>query len=271
MDAITVMVGHTPWQQQHGEALASGIRKAGGFNVIRVANGEQVRTDFVACWGWHRGAGFRKQGRQVLIMERGYLGDRFSWTSLGWNGLNGRAKFPKIDDSSRFDRLFGPLVPWHAGGAYALLIGQVPGDASLGGLDLSHWYLYTAHLAREKYGLPVRFRPHPRAVDRGIAKDVPGCATIYGSLTDALANAAVCITYNSNAGVDAVVNGCPSVVFDEGGMARPVAARTIGEIYVPDREQWAARLAWCQWSIPEIESGEAWRAVYAALHEKAAA
>ena len=34
-------------------------------------------------------------------MERAYISDRFTWTSLGFDGLNGRAKFPQINDARR--------------------------------------------------------------------------------------------------------------------------------------------------------------------------
>jgi len=73
-------------------------------------------------------------GRDVLVMERGYIGDRTHWTSLGWNGLNGRARVPlaPADGGARFERNYSRLMhPYNPAGHYALIIGQVPGDASL--------------------------------------------------------------------------------------------------------------------------------------------
>ena len=51
--------------------------------------------------------------------------------------------------------------------------------------------------------------------------------------------------------------GRDSVVFDSGGMAYPVAARRLGDSSALDIQKWAYDLAWKQWSLAEIESGEA--------------
>src|ERR1043165_6830238 len=118
---LTVICGTAPWQQAHGNALAEGAQRC-GVKVIRQSRGTVVRTEAVACWSWHIGKGLRESGKDVLVMERGYLGDRFVWTSLGWNGLNNRAQWPVIDDVSRFKTHFGHLMkPWKTGGDYVLL------------------------------------------------------------------------------------------------------------------------------------------------------
>lgn len=78
-------------------ALAEGLRRHGISDL-----GQNV----VVCWGWHTGRGYRAQGRDVLVFERGYIGDRFKWTSIAWNGLNGRGTFPDYPDDggARFRR-----------------------------------------------------------------------------------------------------------------------------------------------------------------------
>jgi hypothetical protein len=249
-------------QRSHAHALADGLARHGIKVEIRRDPGHSPPpTKHVACWGWRMGQRLRKVGAEVLVMERGYLGDRFAWTSLGWNGLNGRATFYAKDDPSRFGAHFGPMRQWKLGGKYVLLIGQVPGDQSLGGMDLSFWYARSATQAAKAYGLPVRFRPHPMAVSRGIRQVVKGAETIGGDLEEALSAAAICITFNSNTGVDAVLAGVPTIAADRGTMAYEVTARTIGERFVPDREQWASRLAWCQWTIDEIATGLAWEVI----------
>jgi hypothetical protein len=253
-------------QQRHAAAMAEGLKRHGIDATIQrspLMAGARVAV----CWGWRMGQQLRRAGRDVLVMERGYLGDRFSWTSLGWNGLNGRAKFVTPDDGGeRFRRHFA-LKPWRTGGEYALIAGQVPGDMSLSGRDLAPWYAEAAQQARA-YGLPVRFRQHPEAERLGHrANSVPGASAAAGSLADALAAAAVLITFNSNTSVDAVVAGVPTVTADQGAMAWRVSGHTVGDRATPDREAWAARLAWCQWSMDEIRDGRAWEVVGAKLRE----
>lgn len=192
-------------------------------------------------------------------MERGYLGDRFQWYSMGWNGLNGHAEWPAaIDDGSRFRQYHAALMkPWRepGSGSYVLLAGQVPGDQSLDGHDLTRWYSNTALLASQRYGLPVRFREHPVALERGYKRSPHYTEPIGGTLAEALAGAEVCITYNSNTGVEAVLAGVPTVVENRGAMAWPVAGHRVGDRVTPDREAWAHALAWKQWRLEEIARG----------------
>lgn len=113
-----------------------------GIPTVRVAHSSLAQTDIVACWGWRNAKQHHDAGRRVLVMERGYIGDRTAWTSLGWNGLNGRATFPEVDDDGeRFMRHFPEaLQPEKPDGDYVLLIGQVPGDASIEGHNMERWY-----------------------------------------------------------------------------------------------------------------------------------
>lgn len=254
-------------QRSHAAAMAEGLKRHGIDAPIQRSH-ERISAGVVVCWGWRMGLLMQRAARDVLVMERGYLGDRFAWTSLGWNGLNGRARFVTPEDGgARFRRQFR-LAPWRAGGDYVLIAGQVPGDMALGGRDLAPWYAEAARDAARAYGLPVRFRPHPEAARLGRRPPaVPGASAATGTLAEALAAAAVLVTWNSNTAVDAVVAGVPAVAAERGSMAWPVAGHAIGDRVTPDREDWAARLAWCQWSLDEIRDGRAWEVVSTKLRE----
>jgi hypothetical protein len=242
--------------------MAEGLRRHGVEAELFRSLGAVKEADFVVTWGWRKGKTYRASGRQVLVMERGYLGDRFAWTSLGWNGLNGRATWADDSDKSseRFDKNFGHLVkPWRTDGkGYALIIGQVPGDMSLDGIDMAGWYL-TAAKTLEVRGYEVKFRPHPIAEQRGLVGATLAKYRLGGSLEEALAGAAVVASMNSNTGVDAALAGVPTIVCDQGAMAWSVAAHGLdAEIVTPDRADWCRRLAWKQFTLDEISSGEAW-------------
>jgi len=193
-------------------------------------------------------------GGDYLVAERGYMGDRMKWTSLGFNGLNGRAEF-HVDakDSLRFQQYhFEKLHPWKDDGDYILIMGQVHGDASIDGVDIHQWA--SSIVNRYKFDCPVYFRPHP--LSRHVA---PECLnTRNGKLRTALAGARAVITYNSNSGVDAVLAGVPTVATDRGSMVWDVSSRTAALFKTPNRTQWAAELAWCQWLPEEIKNGDAW-------------
>jgi hypothetical protein len=254
-----------PHQVEFANALREGLNRHGVMADI-VAWPRHAAAERVACWGWAIGAQLYEAGKDVLVGERGYIGDRTHWTSLGWNGLNGRAVRPPAGDKSRFWDNFGALMrPESTEGSYALLVGQVAGDASLGALDVQRWYAETAKAAQHTFHMPVKFRPHPEAQARGEALQVAGAKTIKGSLEDALSDAAVVITYNSNAGVDAVLAGKTVYAFDEGSMAWDVAAHSLDGAPVAYRDEWAAKVAWSQFANSELRSGLAWEHIRQAM------
>lgn len=266
MDALTIIRSPTARHQcAHADSLQEGLKRHGVKATQQMRGAVAVGTKYVACWGWRIGAAYRAAGHEVLVMERGYMGDRFAWTSLGWNGLNGRAEFHVREDASRFEQHFAHLLqPWNPAGSYVLLIGQTPNDAALAGRDLSDWYAEQAAEARRVYGLPVRFRPHPLAWSRGHRREVPGTVLAPdGDLASEIAGAALVVTYNSNTGVESMLAGKPTVTADAGAMAWPVAARSIvaATTSEPPRRPWAEELAWCQFTLDEIRSGFAWECV----------
>lgn len=149
------------------------------------------------------------------------------------------------------------MQPWKTGGDYVLIMGQVPGDASLQGRDMMPWYEQAARASAEKYGIPVQFRPHPLAARKGHMQSLKNAALSTGELSEALSGAAVVVTFNSNSAVDSVLAGVPTVAVDQGSMAWDVAGHEVGDCVTPSRDAWASRLAWCQWSLEEIRSGAA--------------
>jgi hypothetical protein len=256
-----------PHQASWGGAFGEGLKRHGWF----VTHAPVPQScDLLVMWGVRQQpwiTGQKAVGGEVCILERGYLADRFAWTSVSFGGgLNGRGTFRGLHhDGSRWERHFAHLMrPWRKWiwptAGYALLIGQVPGDNSLRGVDIDAWYRATAAEAARK-GSPVRFRPHPMALQRGILRGVDGVPTLGGSLEDALAGADVVLTFNSNTAVESVLAGVPTVAFDEGSMAWPVTGHAVGEIITPDRTPWTHWLAWCQWTMDEMRSGDCWAAV----------
>lgn len=254
-------------QQAWADAFATGLRRHGWTTEIRQG---AAGCDLLVTWGVRRELAIaeqRRAGGAICVLERGYVGDRFHWTSVSFGGrLNGRATFRgPFDDRSRWDRLFAAeMRPWsrRRSTRAALVIGQVPTDAAVIGSGFSEWLGESARLLVEA-GWLVRYRPHPGA-PRWKPNGLPREAVVVSPdqpLDEALAAADLCVTWNSNSGVVAALRGVPVVAGDEGSMAWAVATHDVGEAVIrPDRTAWASRLAWCQWSADEMRSGEAWAA-----------
>ena len=151
-------------------ALIEGLRRHG----LEPRYSPVIRddVDVVVCWGWRRGQKYRKRGHHVLMLERGYVGDRMAWLSLGWDGLNGRARFPVVDDGGeRWRRYFGGMLqPWRDGGDFIVLMGQVASDAAVGSCDIQAWYLEaSARLRSSSENTRAGLRPRSPRNDKRYA------------------------------------------------------------------------------------------------------
>lgn len=271
MKSAYVVARGSGHQVDWGTAFSDGLRRHGWsvtMNADWPSSSGTMTHDLLVLWGVRRSDVIERQkadGGQICVLERGYVGDRFRWTSVSFGGgLNGRATFRGVrNEPTRFDGNFGHIMqPWRNQDGYALIIGQVPGDMSLAGCggNLSNWYDETAEALKAK-GYDVRFRAHPLA-GRGGPPKMPNIRSVDGTLEQALAGASMCFTWNSNTAVESVLAGIPTMTADRGSMAWNVTSHSpADEPVTPDRAYWANRLAWCQWTLEEMASGECWEAV----------
>ncbi len=222
---------------------------------------EYQQSDLAVFWGHKERNIIAHQiaaGKHYLVMERGYMGDRFVWTSLGFDGLNGRAKFPKIDDGlKRWNKHFSQhLKPWKKPeGKIAVIMGQVRGDEAVRHIDFQQWVLDMKDLL-DLAGFSAMFRPHPGEP----CYRPPKLKLINGSLNEALWVADLAVTYNSNSGVDSVLAGVPTYAADFGSMVKELSEPVL-QPSRPDRTAWQKKMAYTQWLPEEINRGDAWDAL----------
>lgn len=241
------------------EALIAAAEKHG----IRITRASPQFLDkrqlpaVTAVWGWRARTRNLVKHSDVLVFELGYIGSRSQHISLGWNGLNGHAEHAEYPDDGgvRFREHGGYVKPWKEGGDYILILGQVVRDASLIGFPGESWYAEIAKRARERYGKPVYFRPHPNVIKRGGYAKVDGLKNLDGTLDEALEGALFTIAYNSNSCLDSIMSGVPCYAGNKGTMAWDLCSHDINEIVRPDREKRLHQIAWTQWTREEIAEG----------------
>lgn len=218
-------------------------------------------SDLAVIWGVRFPQiieGQKKNNADYLVIERGYFRNRLRYCALGYNGLNGYAEF-YVDNSpsDRWEKHGVQVKPWKEEGEYILLMGQIGGDQSVKHCNINKWYQEMISKIKEITDIPIYFRPHPNGRKK---VDISGIAGIKdGELEEALEGALKVITFNSNSGVDAVINGVPVIAMDRGSMVWEVAQNEIrleNELF--DREQWLNDLAYKQWTMKEMASGETW-------------
>lgn len=204
---------------------------------------------------WNRGRGFEsiaqnyeRSGARVIVAENGYLGtDELGGKlfALALGQHNGAGSWPVgPEPRRRFD-----LKPWRSAGDHILLLPQ-RGIGCRGVAMPGQWLESVQRRLAGKTRRPIRIRRHP-----GAAKSDPW---------PDLAGAHCAITWGSGAAIKALAHGIP--VFHElaswiGAPAARLGIENLEDCYLGDRGPMFHRLSWAQWSISEIENGEAFAAL----------
>ena len=208
---------------------------------------------------------------EFRVGVNGFLWDDAKW---GFEHIT-HDRTKKVFNRNGYD----PDVAWKQDGEYILLCMQKVGDASLRGADVFAWTKDTVDQIRKHTNRKIIVRPHPlyrKAEQLNKLKETvlrvsdvhwqeadlrePGFIPIAEQLKKAWCT----VTYSSGTGIDAVINGVPNVACDTGSMVYDVSTKDVSEIENPYRgqkKQWTNKIAHCQWSIEEFQSGECWEHV----------
>ncbi|MDZ4253986.1 MAG: hypothetical protein U1A72_15560 [Sulfuritalea sp.] len=156
-------------------------------------------------------------------------------------------------DHERYRALGLEVKPWKRYGEHIVVVEQ--SEHFLGLVGARHWLLRVLDEIVQHTDRPLRIRRWRRDKEKA-------AALLQGDLEGAWA----LVTHMSAAANEALLAGVP--VFVSGlCAASPMASGELSEIekprYPDGREEWAAGLAGQQWTLDEIKSGIAWRALNA--------
>lgn len=230
-----------------------------------------------------------QQALRFLVIETALLDRRTDRPNRYWrvgiNGYLGRdARWPVLSDDAADERLeqigIEPWQDWnHAANGHVLLGLQIPGDASLRGTDIYAWARHVITELRLITDRRIVIRPHPLASDKSLddLRLLAGEFTLAGvknlvwsqgrDLAQDLRGAYCTVVYSSGMAIDSVLAGVPVICGDSANFAWPVSGRSIKDIDnlrcdTADRVQaWLRRLAACQWTDREMQSGECFEAL----------
>lgn len=237
------------------EAFERGLRMS-GFRVTPGPTRTPGPRDVLVLWNRYGqfnacALEFERLGLPVLVAENGYLGNDFAgdrWYAIARTHHNGAGAWPD-GGAERWDALGVPLAPWRTGGRELVVLPQR--GIGPAGVAMPAFWEEGLQLRLRERGLRARVRPHP-----GTKPARP--------LEDDLADARAVITWGSGAAIKALALGVP--VFHDfprwigAGAARPLGDLLAGAAPRTDdaaRLAMFRRLAWAQWRLSEISSGEA--------------
>jgi hypothetical protein len=219
-------------QQLYKRYLLEGFRSLGFSNVEDTIDRE-AKGDIHICIGPHY-AYQQCLGKNTIYLDRCLWGDDLDAVCMGWLNEYGGIIYPDNCDDERYKPYTRGWIDEGTSGAIMLLdYGVYPADI--------------IRAAQKAYGGPggVDIRPHPAT-----GKKLP-------PLLDQIKGRGVVIGFKTTALIDAVINGCPVISFDDRSAVWPVAGHDIMDIKRPDRTQWLNNLSYAQWRGEEIQTGEA--------------
>jgi hypothetical protein len=208
---------------------------------------------------------YRNKNKPVIILEVGAL-DRNNLWKIAINSIDNTGYFgPTNNSNSRKNKLKLFEKPWRQ--SQNIIIACQNSNSYLWSNMLSQdtWLNNTINEIKKFTDRSIIIRPHPRFpvnIKRSdvIVQSPRKISNTYDSydFEESLKSAWALINYNSNPAIISAINGIP-VFVDKTSLAFPVGNISFSNInnpQMPDRTQWLNDIAYTEWTLEEIESGE---------------
>lgn len=195
----------------------------------------------------------------ILKCDRERSGNLDNYFQVGYDCIKGLGEYYNDNvPSDRFDKLEISLRPWRETNTNALIFGQLRFGIGSQHIDIHAWYRFCIRLLKDK-NYRAFYLEHPNVGEpfthhRLKFKVVTNRNQKYDGI-------GVTLSFSSNAVVDAIINGVPSIAMSQLSPAYKVCSNSLESLEQPklfDREQWLIKLAYTQWQIREMETGECW-------------
>jgi len=249
--------------------------KLGLLKLGHTVDENNIDTDIPVIWSllWHGRMiknkivwdKFRSQNKKVLVIEVGGIKRNSTW-KVGINGINRLADFgPKNNDDTRVAQLGLDIRPWRTQGEHILLCLQHDKSEQWKNMPpLEQYVLETVQRLRQHTDRKIIVRSHPRCILPAQLRlynfvyEIPKqIDNTYDDFDLNFSNAWAVVSWSSNPGIHAVLNGIPAFVGEQ-SLAYDVANHdfsTINSPKTPDRQQWLNDYVHTEWTTEEIAQG----------------
>lgn len=243
---VTYSVPYETTSPRFAQAFAQGC---GGCVCVE----DDLKPGPVALFGsparWRLLQQAREVGREWFYGDHGYFG-RTTFYRITRNAYQHDGQGTAT--SERFDWFNRPVQPWRADGRHVLVCPNSDTYFRLFGTTAAAWLAQVTAALAQSTDRPVRVRWKGQADP--IDRDLRHCWAV--------------VAFSSAAALDALIAGVPVFVLAPFAAAARMGLADVQAIETPrypdDREAFLWNLAQQQWTLAEIRSGEAWRALRAA-------
>ncbi len=214
---------------------------------------------------------YRDKNKPVVVLEVGGIKRNETW-KIGINGINREADFANQNvDGERWKKFNIELQPWKQTGDKIIICGQHSNSHQWrNNPPMTTWFDQQITQIRKHTDKPIVIRPHPRNGVSLNAKKYQNVKIVTPQrdrrtyddtdLAERLKSAWAVVSHSSNPAMTAVFSGIPvyvseaSLSYDVGN----VSYENINHPNMPDRKQWANKLAYTEWWPDEIAQGLPW-------------
>lgn len=227
-------------------------------------------------WDW-----FKARNKPVVVLEVGGIRRNETW-KVGINGINRDADFAnQTFDETRWPLFKKEFSEWKQTGNVIVVCGQHDASHQWHGLPrMQKWLEQQIIEIRKQSDRPILIRPHPRnTINFDVSKysntRLAHPRRDYATYDDTdfkkiLKSTWAVVNHSSNPAIESVVNGIP-VFVSESSLCYDVGNHGYQDINrpaMPNRVQWANKLAYTEWFTDEIREGKPWARIRERLLEK---
>jgi hypothetical protein len=276
-----------PRERLLANAFLDGLRKHGDTGEMRPlsAAGDPVDASFdAACMVGVKSKElfqrYSRAGVPVIYFDKGYCRHKSEAVTRSWEywrlafGAHQPTRYlMKVKrPSDRWNGLGLEPAPWRNDGEHIVFAGSSAKYHDF--YDLPAPTPFAEKVFRRLRGQtrrPLIYRPKPSWRD---ATPIEG--TTYSeapqTIIDVLRNAHALVTHGSNACFEALLAGVPCIIIGD-AVAKPLSSTELDEIEAPrfsrdkERMQWFYNLAYQQWTMSEMNSGQAWEILRPYVYE----
>lgn len=224
---------------------------------------------------------FQAKKKPVVVMEVGGLKRNITW-KMGINGINRDADFAnQTFDNKRWPLFNIEMKPWKQTGNVIVICGQHDNSQQWKkNPRMPNWIEQQIQEIRKYSQKPILIRPHPRNSFDFNEKKYPNVRikkperdwTTYDD-TDfkkTLKSTWAVVNHSSNPAIESVINGIP-VFVSESSLCYDVGNPSLSDVEkpaMPNRQTWANKLSYTEWTTQEIREGLPWARIRERLIEK---
>lgn len=249
------------------EAVEAGLKHIGEKVVVRNCEDyDGIEGDYSVHYGLsgnlHRIFNDYRESSTAIYFDLGYWQRRIKTRFDGYHKISVNSRHPTEyfqrfrHPYDRFQQLGVEIKPWKKNPNGKILVAGISQKAAIAeGIPPFDWETRAINKLKAHTKREIVYRPKPNCL-----RSRPITGSVFDKkmpLQIALIHAHAAVTRHSNVAVDAILAGVPA--FCDYGVAVPMSRQDLTKIESPyfpeDREQWAADIAYCQWTPGEISLG----------------